>query len=102
MYLVNTSFTVDHTVHACWLELMAGRYLPFLREKGFAEFVFTRVISVEASDHFTYSLQVPVPDLEQYRRLTGEVFGEYEQIAGPLFGDRVLWFTSLMKRVELP
>lgn len=102
MYIVNTSFTVDHTVHARWLELIAGQYFPFLRENGYAEFVFTRVISAEASDHFIYSLQVPVPDLEQYRRLTGEIFREYEQIAGPVFGERVLWFTSLMKRVQLP
>ena len=100
MYIANTSFMVDPPVHERWLELLTKYYIPFLRERGFENPVFTRVLSADAEDHFTYSLQVPVADMEQYGRLSGELFAEYVAVADPLFGERVVWFASLMKRVD--
>ena len=61
---------------------------------------FTRVVSVDALDHFTYSLQVGIDDLARYKELTEDIFDEYKTIADELFGDKVMWFTSLMKKVE--
>lgn len=100
MYIVNTSFMVDHSVSARWMELLTKHHIPFLREHGLDRIVLTRVISIEASDHFTYSLQVGIADMEQYRLITEELFQEYVDISVPLFGDKVQWFTSLMKHVD--
>ena len=82
MYIVNTSFMVEPSVHDRWLKFVTEKYIPALRARGFGKVVFTRVLSVDAEDHFTYSLQVNADDMEA------------------LFGQRVLWFNSLMKRVE--
>lgn len=100
MYIVNTSFVVEAAVQERWLELVAKKYIPFLKKQGFGNIVFTRVVSVEADDHFTYSLQVGIEDLARYGELTGSLFDEYRNVADGLFGERVLWFTSLMKRLD--
>ena len=86
MYIVNTSFMGEPSVHDRWLK--------------FGKVVFTRVLSVDAEDHFTYSLQVNADDMEAYRLIVDELFAEYAATVGALFGQRVLWFNSLMKRVE--
>ncbi|MDL2320373.1 DUF4286 family protein [Alistipes sp. OttesenSCG-928-B03] len=99
MYLVNTTFAVEYDVHDRWFELVRGKYVPLLEENGYNIVALSRVISAEATGHFTYSLLVGADDIPAYQRLTDELFGEYLAVAGPLFGDRVVWFTSLMKKL---
>lgn len=102
MYLVNTSFAVEPCMRDRWLEIINEHYIPLLLEKGFVVVALSRVISVDAVDHFTYSLLVEVENMERYKELTDDVFGEYLAVADPLFGSRALWFTSLMKKIEVP
>lgn len=99
MYIVNTSFIVHSSVHERWLEF-ARKYVASLPEKGYGEVTFTKVISNDHPGQATYSMQIPVGDMEQYRILTGEVLGECFEASGKLFGEDVLWFVSLLKRVE--
>ncbi len=101
MYIVNTSFSVDPRVHARWLETLRGGYIPSLRLRGLQSIVLTRVLSERAEDHFTYSLQVGLEDMAAYRIYVEEIFPEYAGMARKAFGDRVLWFNSLLKRVEV-
>ncbi len=101
MYIVNTTFVVAPETQQLWLDIIKDKYVPFLRERGYTSLVFSRVISAEAVDQFTYSLQTEVEDIPSYQALTGEIFEEYRRIADPLFGDKVLWFTTLMKKLEL-
>lgn len=100
MYTVNTSFMVESDQNERWLELVVERYIPFLRESGFENIVFTKVLSNDAPGVFTYSLQVVVDDISGYQRLTGETFSEYLSVAQGLFGDKVLYFTSLLKHID--
>ncbi len=101
MYLVNTSFAVEPAVHDCWLGIIKGHYIPLLMERGFEVVALSRVISVDPVQHFTWSLLVAVPDMARYTVLTEEVFGEYLAIADQLFGNSVMWFTSLMKKENI-
>ena len=98
MYLVNTSFAVEPAVRELWAGIIKERYIPLLKLRGYTVAAFSRVISVEPVQHFTYSLLVEVPDMLRYAELTGDVFGEYLAVADPLFGDSVMWFTTLMKK----
>lgn len=52
MYIVNTSFMVEPSVHDRWLKFVTEKYIPALRARGFGKVVFTRVLSVDAEDHF--------------------------------------------------
>ena len=101
MYLVNTSFAVEPSVRDSWLRIIKENYIPLLEQRGYAVAAFSRVVSVDPVDHFTYSLLVGVTDMARYAELTEDVFGEYLAIADPLFGSGVMWFTSLMKKEEL-
>lgn len=100
MYLINTSFFVDPATQEEWLAVMHGSFIPSLRSEGYAIVAFSRVISMEAADHFTYSLLVEAADLEDYSRLTDDVFGHYQSTAGERFGEKVLTFSTLMKKIK--
>lgn len=109
MYIINTTFIVEPPVHDRWYDLFTGKFMPFLREAGFGNddaqgqrrIVFTRVLTDNGDPHYTYSLQVEVPDTAEYQRFMQDVIGEYTSIAGPLFGEQVLHFTSLLKKIDL-
>lgn len=101
MYRVNTSFVVESSINNGWLDIIIKEYVPFLRKNGFEGITLSRVVSIEASDHFTYSLLIDVENMEQYRALTNELFEEYTTIANPVFGTKVMWFTSLMKILDI-
>ena len=100
MYIVNTSFMVDPAIHDRWLESLRKHYLPLLAAQGFDKITFTRVLPATAEEHFTYSLQVDVGDMPRYKRLVGELFEEFAATARDLFGDKLMWFNSLLKKVE--
>lgn len=105
MYIVNTSFMVEPAVHGRWYDLFEHRFIPYLHSSGFGRapyrIVFTRVLTDTGDSHHTYSLQVEVPDTGEYQRFMQEVMGEYATIAGPLFGEKVLHFTTLLKPIDL-
>ncbi|MDD3108117.1 MAG: DUF4286 family protein [Alistipes sp.] len=101
MYIVNTSFMVDPSVHDCWMESLRKHYLPLLQQEAFGRVTFTRVLSAGPEDHYTYSLQIEVDTISQYKHLTEELLTDYTQILQTLFADRVLWFNSLMKQIEI-
>ena len=100
MYIVGTSFMVEDRVHQAWLESVRGLYIPALKEAGYDRLTFTRVISAEPTGAFTYSLQVAVPDMEAYRQVNEQLMARYGKTLRERFGEQVLWFTSLLKRVE--
>lgn len=109
MYIVNTTFMIEPPVHDRWYDLFVRKFIPFLREAGFGrddtqksqKIVFTRVLTDNGDPHYTYSLQVEVPDTAEYQRFMRDVIGEYTSIAGPLFGEQALHFTSLLKKIDL-
>lgn len=99
MYIVNTSFFVESDAQQPWLDVMTGKYIPFLEQNGYRVIAFSRVVSEGIPDHFTYTLMVDVPDMGSYSKLTGEMFGEYRTLADAMFGQRVTWLTTLMKKI---
>lgn len=101
MYKINTSFVVDHIAHERWLDIIIHNYVPFLRQNGFESVTLSRIVSIDASDHFTYSLLIDIENMDQYKTLTTSIFEEYTKIAEPLFGTQVTWFTSLMKIIDI-
>ena len=44
MYIVNTSFMVEPSVHDRWLKFVTEKYIPALRARGFGKVVFTRAM----------------------------------------------------------
>ena len=99
MYIVNTTFIVEATAQDAWLNIINNMYIPFIKSSDFEDITFTRVISIEATTEFTYSIQVGVSDMEKYKFFMERVMVEYSTITSPIFGEKIVWFTSLMKRL---
>lgn len=100
MYIVNTSFFVDPAANDSWLAIINDKYIPFLEQNGYRIIAFSKILSNEAAAHYTYSLMVDCEDIPAYSRLTEELFDEYRTLADVMFGQRVTWFTTLMKKME--
>lgn len=101
MYILNTSFMVEYDVHDHWSDSFRKHFLPFLRESGFGDMVFTKVISNDNEGHFTYSLQIPMADLSRYDEFCGQILSDYAATYRPVYGEKVLWFVSLLKKMEV-
>ncbi len=100
MYRFNITFVVEPAVQERWLDLVRGKFVPALRGGGYGRVALSRVLSAQAEDHFTWSLLVELDSMEKYHDITGGLWQDYLDLAGPLFGDGVVWFMSLMKEVE--
>ncbi len=100
---------IEPPVHERWYDLFVNKFMPYLREAGFGgedaqkqrRVIFTRVLTDNGDAHYTYSLQVEVPDIPEYQRFMQDVIGEYSSIAGPLFGEQALHFSSLLKKIDI-
>lgn len=99
MYIVNTTFIVESTAQDAWLNIIRNMYIPFVQSNGFNDITFTRIISTEPTREFTYSIQVGISDMEQYNIFMERVLVEYSAITTPIFGEKIVWFTSLMKKL---
>lgn len=104
MYIVNTTFIVESDVHGQWYDFFREKFLPYVHSAGFGgsekREVFSRVLTDAGDPHYTYSLQVEVSDTGEYQRFMADVIGEYATIARPLFGEKALYFTSLLKPID--
>ena len=100
MYIVNTSFFVDHDVQNAWLAILKDKFIPFLKNEGCKIVSFSRVITETPVDHFTYSLITEAEGMDIYDRYVKELLAEYERIARLMFGDRVTTLTTLMKKID--
>jgi hypothetical protein len=100
MYIVNTSFFVDPDVQNAWLDILTGKFIPFLREEGCEVVSFTRVVSDAPADHFTYSLITGATNMERYGRYVEQLLPEYERLSQAMFGEKVMTMTTLMKKIE--
>lgn len=102
MYIVNTTFIVEQPVHDRWYDWFTTKVIPHLRREGFhGRMVFTRVLTDGGDPHHTYSLQVHVDDMPSYQRFANDLMGEYAMMAGTMFGEQALHFTTLLKKITL-
>jgi hypothetical protein len=71
-----------------------------LAESGIKVVAFSRVVAEVAEPHSTYSLLAEVADMGRYKELTENLLPQLLTVIEPLFGDKVMWFTSLMKTID--
>lgn len=101
MYKVNISFFVESKVQNQWLDIIKHKFIPLIIEEGYQQTTLSRVITEQqVGTAFTYALMVEVETLEHYKKLTGELFNSYVEISKPMFGERVLWHTTLLKNLD--
>lgn len=98
MYILSTTFVVEPSAHAQWYEFFCSKYLTTLADR---HVVFCRVLTSEGDKHYTYSLQVDVVDIADYQSFEKDSIGSCVEFCRELFGERVLHFSTLLKKIEL-
>lgn len=101
MYIINTSFIVEPPAHNQWYEFFTLKFIPYLRQTGFENLIFTRVLTDENNAHYTYSLQITESTITDYQRFSAEAMTEYSTVAAPWFAEKALHYTSLLKIIEI-
>ncbi|MEG1608024.1 MAG: DUF4286 family protein [Mucinivorans sp.] len=101
MYIINTTFVVEPSAHGRWYEFFLQKFVPLCRAEGFSELTFTRVLHEDTQGHYTYSLQVAVDSIPEYQRFVAEIMTDYGSTVLSVFGEQVLHFTTLLKRIML-
>lgn len=91
---------VDPSAHNMWFEFITKKFITRLKSEGFSDIIFTRVLSEQTENHYTYSLQTPLKDISEYNRYNDEIFKDYIDISTPIFGAKVMFFNSLLKKID--
>lgn len=99
MYIVNTTFVVQPSVHGAWYEFFTEKVIGHVNELGFSVLAFTRILHEQSDGHYSYSLQVEVDEIGDVQRYRELVVGQYVDMARKLYGEQALHFTSVLKRV---
>ena len=100
MYIISTTFAVEPPIHGLWYKFITEKFLPRLEQDSGESPVFTRVLSQAAEEHYTYSVQCRCSDIPFYNRFMSHIMADYTEIAEPMFGDKALYFTTLLKRID--
>lgn len=100
MYILNTSFMVDPKAHDLWYKFVVEKFMPRLKQENLGNIFFSRVLSQQKEDHYTYSIQIHIPTLDEYKRYTENIFEDYLQISIPMFSNSVAYFTTVMKLID--
>lgn len=92
---------VEPSAHGLWYEFITTKFVPRVKEDGFGEVIFTRVLSQQVEAHYTYSLQIHLDSMADFSRYQDEIFQDYIEITTPMFGTKVVFFNSVLKKIEL-
>ncbi len=98
MYIYNITFVVEPDVENVWFERLQSEFLPLIVAY---KKTLCRVLSERHEGNFTFSLQLEcqqVGDYGKLNELTNKVWGKECQ---SLFGEKILYFATLMKKLEL-
>lgn len=100
MYIISTTFVVEPKVHGLWYKFLTEKFLPRLEEESGKKVVFTRVLHQTKESHYTYSVQCDCRDIPFYQRFMEQIMADYSEVAEPMFGDKVLYFITLLKKID--
>jgi hypothetical protein len=100
MILYNVTVNVDEDVHEAWLEWMTTKHIPQVLETGcFTESEIFRLLSPEAEEGVTYSIQYFAKDLEEFERYQIEHAAFLQSEHKEKFGGKFSAFRTVLEKV---
>ncbi len=97
LYLLNETYKVDHDVHDEWKEWVYTDYIPSCSDAGnFLQYRLSRMMFVDDTDGFTYSLQFLSPDETTLNNYLQKQMPEQQKNIHDKYGDKVVIYTSVM------
>lgn len=102
MYIFNQTFSVDENVFSTWSSWTKSVYIPEVMASGFFEqFLVLKLLSPVAENQHTFALQffanelIVIEEVEQLFEL------DFEFKIATKFGDKVLFFRTLLESTDL-
>lgn len=100
MIIYNTTFKVDLKMRDEWLQWMQQTQVPEILNTGlFHSFRLCHLLEQDESDGYAYTLQFYSDSMENYNTFINEQEAGFQQRMYNIFGDKVLFFSTLMEEV---
>lgn len=101
MIVYNITFKVDLDIVDEWERYMKRIYIPMIMDTGkFDSHRLCRLMGVDESDGFTYSLQLESPNLLTYRLFQEKDAYPIQKAHALRYQNRYVSFTTIMKVVD--
>jgi len=101
MIIYNVTINIDGEVHNDWLEWMKAEHIPAVMATGlFIENRFARVLSDQADEGFTYSIQYLLKDIGDYEIYRTAYAPALQAETEKRYKDKFVAFRTLLKTVE--
>jgi hypothetical protein len=101
MIIYNVTINIDGEVHTDWLEWMKAEHIPAVMATGlFIENRFARVLSEEAAEGFTYSVQYLLNGIGDYETYRTTYASALQAETEKRYKDKYVAFRTLLKVVE--
>jgi hypothetical protein len=101
MFIYNVTTSVNHDVHASWLQWMLDEHLPEVLGTGcFEKHQLVRLQDIDETEGPTYAVQYYAPSLLKYNQYQ-ELYGnEFRKKITERWGNSITSFRTLMKVVD--
>ncbi len=101
MLILNTTFLVSDEIQNQWLEWVREQHIPFmLNTKYFIKPQIAKIISNDATDGTSYSVQFQINNRETLEKWQREFAGKFEQNCYKIFGNEALFFSTILEIVD--
>lgn len=98
MYIYAYSFKVDPSIHEQWLEWIQQEFIrQHLATELFEGFKLTRILNLDTSDGFSYSIQFTAASLSFLQRYTAQHANQVMQKHHQQFGGKYVSFQTVME-----
>lgn len=99
MMLYNTTFVVAEDVHAKWMQWVRNIYIKEIEENTpLSDPAFFKVMNKEVEGE-SYSLQFSAPSIIEMKVWEKEHRSKMEQKIRDLFGEKVLFFSTYLRKL---
>lgn len=100
MILYNVTVNVDDAIHSEWVSWMKNVHIPEVLSTGlFTEGRFLKVLSTEAGEGNTYSVQYFLDSIEKFNEYEREHAPELRKKTADRYGNQFIAFRTLLESV---
>lgn len=101
MVIINQTFNVEQPILSQWIDWLKIVYIPEVMSSGlFTDHKILRLLSEDAANGQTFAVQFSMPSATYVNISENEFMDKYESLARKNFGDKVLFFRSVLEIVN--
>ena len=101
MVIINQTFNVEQPILKHWLDWLKNTYIPEVMASGvFTDHKTMRLLSEDPLNGETFAVQFTMPSATYISISENDLMDKYETLARKNFGDKVLFFRTVLELVN--